>query len=308
MHFTRSVLIALALVPFSFGASREIVQMQRDLALLQDQVKTLQSTVDTRLATLTTLIQQALDASNKSNTSLAVLESGLKDRLSQQLSAPMTGVSTKVEQMGTEFQGVRENVSAMNETLSKVQAQLIDLNNAVKVLQTPAAPPPATGSAPGTLGAPPPGGMAAAGPPSGLSAQQLYDSAMRDRSGGNADLALQGFQEYLKWFGTSDLAPSAQFYVGQIYYDKGDFDNAVKAFDTVLERFAENNRTAEAMYMKGMSLLKSGQRTQAGQEFLNVIQKYPNSGVAPNAKVQRKALGLSVPGSAAAKPAARRRR
>jgi tol-pal system protein YbgF len=131
---------------------------------------------------------------------------------------------------------------------------------------------------------------------------------MRDRSGGNPDLALQGFQEYLKWFGTSELAPSAQFYVGQIYYDKGDFDNAVKAFDTVLERFAENNKTAEAMYMKGMSLLKSGQRTQAGQEFLTVIQKYPNSGVAPNAKVQRKALGLSVPGSAAAKPAARRRR
>ena len=108
--------------------------------------------------------------------------------------------------------------------LSKVQAQLIDLNNAVKVLQAPLLLRRLLRRSSRHLGGPPPGGAAAAGPPAGLSAQQLYDSAMRDRSGGNPDLALQGFQEYLKWFGTSELAPNAQFYVGQIYYDKGDFD------------------------------------------------------------------------------------
>ena len=74
----------------------------------------------------------------------------------------------------------------------------------------------------------------------------------------------------------------------------------MKAFDTVLEQFAENNRTAEAMYMKGMSLLKSGQRTQAGQEFLNVIQKYPNSGVRPMRKSSARRW-------ASASPAARQR-
>lgn len=294
LHKTAVILLAAASMGFA-APSKEMVQLQRDIAQLQDQVRQLQSAMSERLAAMTTLMQQALDTSSKTNTSVAVLESGLRDRLSQQLSAPITSVSGKVDQMSNEFQTVRENVSAMNETLAKVQAQLVDLNSAVKILQAPAAPPP---------GALPPAGSAAvpSGPPAGMSAQQLYQSAMTDRSRGNFDLAVQGFQEFLKWFGSTELAPNAQFYLGQIAYDKNDFPTAIQAFDAVLEKYGENNKSADASYMKGMSLLKSGQRTQAGQEFLNVIQKYPNSEVAPKARSQRAALGLSVPKASAAPP------
>jgi tol-pal system protein YbgF len=306
MHqLSRPAVILLAAASLAFGApSKEMIQLQRDIAQLQDQVRQLQGAMNERLVALTTLVQQALDTSSKTNTSVAVLESGLRDRLSQQLSAPITSVSTKVDQMSTEFQGVRENVSAMNETLAKLQQQLVDLNSAVKILQAPPAPPPGAASG---IGAP--GSGAPTGPPAGMSAQQLYQNALADRSRGNFDLALQGFQEYLKWFDNTELAPNAQFYVGQIAYDKTDFPAAIEAFNLVVEKYGENNKSADATYMKGMALLKSGQRTQAGQEFLTVIQKYPNSEVAPKARTQRQALGLSVPKAAApTKPAARRKR
>ena len=131
---------------------------------------------------------------------------------------------------------------------------------------------------------------------------------MKDRTGGNFDLALQGFEEYLKYFANTELAPNAQFYIGQIYYDKNDFPSAIRAFDTVLEKFPENNKTPDAMYMKGMALLKSTQRNAAAQEFLTLIQKYPNADVTPKARQQRKALGLSVPSAAAPAAAKRTRR
>jgi len=307
-QFFKPALILLTTSSLAFAApSKEIIEIQRQLLQIEDQVRQLQSATNERLAAMTTLLQQALETAGKTNTSVAVLESGLRDRLSQQLSAPITTVSNRVETMSNEFQAVRENVSAMNETLTKVQAQLVDLNNAVKVLQAPPAPPPPAG---GPGGGGPPGtatGGPASGPPAGMSAAQLYQSATADRSRGNVDLALAGFQEYLKWYGTTELAPNAQFYIGQIYYDKADFANAVRAFDTVLEKYGENNKSADATYMKGMALLRAGQRTQAGQEFLTVIQKYPNSEVAPKAKTQRQALGLSVPTAAAPKkPAASR--
>ncbi len=307
MHqLSRPAVILLAAASLGFGApSKEMIQLQRDIAQLQDQVRQLQSATNERLAAITTLLQQALETSSKTNTSVAVLESGLRDRLSQQLSAPITGVSTKVDQMSTEFQSLRENVSAVNETLAKMQQQLVDLNASVKILQAPAPPPPGSGTPPAGFGA------AAGGPPAGITAQGLYQSALTDRSRGNFDLAMQGFQEYLKWFGDTELAPNAQFYIGQIAYDKNDFPGAIQAFDTVLEKYGDNtNKSADAMYMKGMALLKSGQRTQAAQEFLTVIQKYPNSEVAPKARTQRQALGLSTPKTAAApaKPAARRKR
>ena len=71
-----------------------------------------------------------------------------------------------------------------------------------------------------------------------------------------------------------------------------------KAFDAVLEKYPDNNKTADATYMKGMALLKSGQRNEAAKEFLNVITNYPNSEVSLKAKTQRRALGLSVPTAA----------
>ena len=298
MQVTKPALIALLAAPALFGApAKEIVQIQRDIALLQDQVRSVQQSMDERLVRLTTLVEQALQSASKTNTSLAVLESGLRDRLSQQLAAPITGVSTKVDQMSTDFQSVRESVADMNERMSKIQAQLVELSNTVRTIQSPPPPPPATGG--------PADAATASGPPAGISPTQLYESAMRDRSSGQFDLAMQGFQEYLKWFSNTELAPNAQFYVGQIFYDKNDFRNAIQAFDTVLEKFPENNKTPDAMYMKGMALLKDGQKTQAGQEFLTVIQKYPTSEVATKARTQRRALGLSVPG---ASPAATKRR
>jgi tol-pal system protein YbgF len=282
MQVWKPILFTLCASSLAPAASREIVELQRDMASLTQQVRTLQTTLDERLAAINTLVERTLDSVNKTNTSMTVLENGLRERLSQQLSAPVAGMSSRMDQMGTDFTAVRESLADLNERMAKMQAQIADLSNTVKVLQSPAAPPP--------LGS-------TSGPPPGMSSNQLFESATRDRSSGNLDLAMQGFQEYLKWFGNSDLAPSAQFNVGQIQYDKGDFKAAVDSFDAVLERFPENNKTADAMYMKGMALLKAGQRNEAGKEFLSVIQKYPTADVTAKARAQRRALGLSVPAS-----------
>lgn len=297
MKYTRLLAVSLlSTAALTAAPAREIVDLQRDVAALQEQVRTLQRTLDERMASLATLVQQNLDTSGKSNTSLAVLENSLRDRLAEQqktLVAPVAGMAAKMDQMASEFSAVRESVADLSERMNKVQLQLVDLNNTVKVLQAPAAPPP-----PVTGGNGADAGTGTATPPPGLSAQQLYDSARRDASGGNVDLALQGFQEYLKYFGTTELAPSAQFNIGQIYYDKADYTNAIQAFDTVLERYRDNPKTPDAMYMKGMALLKSNRQNEAGREFLTVIQKHPTAPAATKARAQRKALGLNVPAPA----------
>lgn len=264
--------------------NKEHLAIQRDIAQLQEQVKALESTLTERMIQLDTLLKQSLDQSTRTNATLAVIENNFRDRLDRQatnLAGPVAALGSKLDQMAAEFQTLRESVSDLTAQMAKLQAQLVDITNTLKVMQAPPSPP---GPAPSS------------GPPQGVSAQQLYDNARRDQMSGNFDLALQGYQEFLKWYGNTELAPNAQYHIGEIYYFKGDLDNALKAFDAVLERYPENNKTPDAMYMKGMTLLKSGQRTEAGREFLNVIQKYPRSEVAQKAREQRKALGLSVPG------------
>ena len=55
MSLSRVAIVFFALSPFAFGASKEIMELQRDVALLQDQVRNLQSALDQKVGSLLTL-------------------------------------------------------------------------------------------------------------------------------------------------------------------------------------------------------------------------------------------------------------
>ncbi len=299
------LVVLLALTPLAaFGQKKEIVELQRDVALLQDQIRTLQRTQDEQLAQIKLLVQQALDASSKANTSMAVLQSGLTERMGEQAKnvvAPMQGVSTKVDQLADEFRSVREAVADLSARMGKLDARLTDINNAVATLRNPVPPPSGDGTTPqASL----PGGSPS-GPPPGTSAEATYQNAYRDMQGGQMDLALQEFSDFLKYFPNTELAPNAQFYIGDLYLRKGDTAKAIAAFDAVLERYSENPKTPDARYMKGRALVQAGKPTAAAQEFRELIKRYPDKDISGKAKSQLKALGYSTSSS---KPAARRRK
>lgn len=127
-----------------------------------------------------------------------------------------------------------------------------------------------------------------------MQAETTYTNAYRDFSGGKYDLAMQEFADYLKYFGTTEFAPNAQFYIGQIYYNKHDYDNALQAFDAVLERYSSGNKTADAHYMKGQCLMQLGRNDAAAKEFRDVYTRYPDTDLAAKAKARLRDLGLSV--------------
>ena len=116
---------------------------------------------------------------------------------------------------------------------------------------------------------------------------------MRDRLGGNGDLALSGFTDYLKYFGNTDLAPNSQFYIGELYYSKGDMDAALRAFDTVLEKYPDNNKTPDAMFMKGKVLVKMSERDEAAKQFRELRKRYPTHDLSAKALAELRAMGLS---------------
>ena len=309
MSLSRTVLVFFALSPFVFGASKEIVELQRDVALLQDQVRTMQRSMDEKLSAMQTLLQQTLDSANRTNTAVAVMQSKFNDALKQQqdsVTAPVASVGQKLEQMSEDFRAVRESVLDMNTRMGKLDAKMADLQRAIEILRNPpAAPPPVdgSGSSPsgGATGSQPP-----AAPPPGMQADTTYTNAFRDYKTAKYDLAMQEFSDYLKYFGTTQLAANAQFYIGDIYYRKQDFENAVQAFDAVLEHWSDNNKTPDAHYMKGMSLFQMGKRDAAAREFRDVYSRYPDSDVAGQARARLKEMGLST-GAPAAAPKGRKR-
>ena len=186
MKLMRPAVVALALLPASlFGASKEMVQLQRDVALLQDDVRSLQRSLDEKMSALRTLVEQTLAAAAKSGTSVAVLESGIRDRMLEQqksLTAPVVNMGAKIDQMSADFQTLRESIADLTERMNKMQTQLVDLNNTVKVLGAPPAPPPSGSIAPGGFSSAPSG--APAGAPAGSPAGHVCQKRIRKRIAG----------------------------------------------------------------------------------------------------------------------------
>lgn len=316
--FRRVCVLVLAVSPVvALAASKEIMELQRDVALLQESVKQLQQSQDRQLAALTELVRQSLESSGKSNTSMAVMERTLQQSLQDlqsKVMTPVAGLSSRMDGVSNDVRSLQQAVSDLTASIEKIQAQLTDLNNAVKVMQAPAAQPPGQGQgAPGGFGgpggAPMAGGTTPASQAPCMPAGELYNAANRDRMGGKLDLALTEYQDYLRCYGNTELAPNAQFYIGSIHYTQGDYPTALHDFDTVLEKYPDNNnKMADAFYYKGLALVKMNQRTNASEEFVQLIQRFPSSPLASQACSQLTAMGKHCPTGAASRTTAKKKR
>src|SRR5438270_2279207 len=152
MRFKHSLVLATLLLTAGrgFAASKEMQELQRDVAQLQDQMRTLQSGFDTKMAALQVLVQQALEAANKANTTATVLSSSVNesvDRALKERLTPIAGVTAKVDNIGNDVSDVRNSMADLTAQINKLQSQINDINNAVKLCQSPAAAPPPAGGA-----------------------------------------------------------------------------------------------------------------------------------------------------------------
>lgn len=288
--------LVLAVSPAAFAQKREMQELQRDIAILQDEMRTAIKSQNDKIAGIEAMLKTTLDQINATNRAVTVLDSNLRSRVEASVVKPMAGVGAKVDGLQEDFRYVRETVAELSSKMSKIQSQVADLDNVIRTMQAPPAPPGgAAGAAPSASSA-----------PQGVTAQSLYQDAMRDKSAGNNDLALRQFNDYLGWFGTTDLAPNAQYYIGEIYYNQRENEKALEAFDAVLERYPKNAKTNDARFMKARSLVRIGKRTEGAEEFRAIIADAPNSELARRSRDELKALGLSS-GSAPARPSGRKR-
>jgi len=297
-----ALLLMLPAVLPVFAANKEMQELQRDVALMQEDIRQLQRSFDKQMATLQTISQQTLDTTNRTQNSMSVLDRTMGDQIRGQMStgmAPIAGLGTRIDQVSTQVQTLADAVQALNSSLQQIRAQIGDLKTAMQAMQTPATPPPpapgidTTGGAPGpTVGGPQ--GMANNSIPP-VPADTLYQNAIRDRDTGKPDLALAEFRDFIKYYPTSDLASNCQFYIGMIHYSRNEFEDAVKDFDAVLERYPKGNKTPDAFYYKGVALVKMGRSRDARKEFTSVIQQYPRTDAADKARSQMKVLGFNTP-------------
>jgi tol-pal system protein YbgF len=273
---TLAATLLLSTLP-AFGASKEIIQLQTQVQQLQEQMSAMKQSFDERMGVMKNLIEQNTDAANKTTAAITALQSTLQKQQGD--------AAGKVDQLSGQIQALNDTMDELKVRLAKVSKQLEDMQSAQQSLA--AQQQAAQAQAQAAAQAPPP--------------DVLYANALRDYNGGKNDLASQEFSDYIKFYPNTDLAGNSYFYLAELQFRAGNYQQAVANYDQVLQNFPSGNKAAAAQLKKAFALIEMGQKDDGVQELRHLIQRYPRTNEATQARERLRKLGASAAG---AKPGA----
>src|SRR5271170_2150453 len=267
--------IFVATIP-AWGVSKEMVQLQTQVQALQDQMTQMQQSFDERMGVMKNLMDQNTDSMNKVTTAITALQGSL-EKLQNENGA-------KVDQLSGQIQALNDSLDELKARLAKVSKQLEDVQAAQQNQAAAQAAQQAQQQA-----------LAQAPPP-----DVLYNNALRDYNAGKNDLATQEFSDYIRFYPTTDLAGNAYFYLAEIGFKQGNYQAAAKNYDQVLQNFPTGNKAPSSDLKKGLALIELGQKDDGIAELRHVIQRYPRTNEALQAREKLKKLGVSASGTTTA--------
>ena len=262
------LILWLSLAP-AFGASKEMIQLQTQVQQLQEQMTGMQRSFDERMGIMRNLIEKDTDSVNKVAAAL--------NNLQQTLQTQQQGEGSKAEQLSGQIQALNDTMDEIKVRLAKVTKQLEDMQAAQQSFAAQQASQQQQQQA-----------LAQAPPP-----DVLYNNALRDYNGGKNDLATQEFSDYIKFYPNTDLAGNSYYYLGELQFKQGNYQQAVQSYDQVLQNFPSGNKAASAQLKKGFALLELGKQDEGVSELRHLIQRYPHSPEALQARERLRKAGVS---------------
>jgi tol-pal system protein YbgF len=310
------------LSPAPLGAvAKEIVELLAGVNQLQQGQRDMQSSIDTKMTEMRTLVQQETDNSNKLNASINGMTKTLQDMQANN--------STQLSAASSSVEGVSSNVTELQGRLTKMSQQLADLQNALQGIDakvtalsqpanptggqavvTPGAPgnmpatdpgmnPAATAPAPLTM-APivntPPSGNAGRAPAgsSAPSGETLYNNALNDVLTRKYDLAKQEFRDYLKYYPTGPYVSNAYYYLGEVDRTEQHYDEAIDNYTIVISKYPDSFKLPSAYFQRGVAYLAINKKTQGIADLRAVVRRFPHTEEEGSARDRLKALGVPV--------------
>ena len=249
----------------AWSVSKEMVQLQASVDDLKAQMTQMKQSFDERMGIMKNLMDQNTDTMNKVGSAVNSLQGLIQKQQGDS--------ATHGDQLSGQIQALNDSIDELKARLAKVSKQLEDMQSAQQSLAAQQAQQ----------------AQQAAAPPPDV----LYNNALRDFNAAKNDLAVQEFRDYIKYYPNTDLAGNAYYYLADIEYRQGNYQQAAKDYDEVLQNFPSGNKAAAAQLKKGFALIELGQKDDGVNELRHVIQRYPRSPEATQAQDRLRKLGVT---------------
>jgi tol-pal system protein YbgF len=139
---------------------------------------------------------------------------------------------------------------------------------------------PAAASAAAPAAAPP----AVATTPATESEARAYEAAQGQRRIGNFQGAIAAFQAFIDQYPKSVLAPRAQYWIGDSYYNLRDFKSSITAQQKLIANYPGTSSVPDALLNMASSQIELGDIAGARRTLDGIVTRYPTSDAAQKAK------------------------
>lgn len=215
-----------------------------DMQLLQDELRSLRSTVarsDTAQRTQTDSLLRVIE---RANDSLRVL--------SARVLAFQGTVGTELRSMGDQLITIQELTGQSQRRIQELRASMEARAEAATAADTTQ---PAAGPGPA----------------------QLFQAALDQLRRGSYATARAAFQQLLTQYPDYEDAPAAQMYVGETFAQERNQFAADSVYQLVVKNYPRSNQAPTALYKRALLLRDAGRTQQMRALLQRVVREYPRS-------------------------------
>ncbi len=111
-----------------------------------------------------------------------------------------------------------------------------------------------------------------------------FNLAYNDYLNGKYDLAVAGFQRFVKDFPGTSLTPNAYYWLGESSYQQKDYVHAMQSFEYLSTEYPGNEKVPAALFKLGLAAGETGDLAKSKKNLKRVIEEFPTSDEAKLAK------------------------
>jgi len=121
-------------------------------------------------------------------------------------------------------------------------------------------------------------------------AGNLYKDAYETFQRGDLEGGRRKFEAFLKQYPNMELSDNAQFWIGETYFLRKDFERAILEYEKVIVKYPEGDKVSSALLKQGLAFLELGDKTNARNLLKRVVDRYPQTEQADIAKKKLETL------------------
>ena len=273
-----ALLCAGAVVPTASGQKQLILQLQRDLALMHDELRQTREVTASQLAALEARLQESAEKQDRLLAVQGDLERRLRS-LDSALTDPVRSTSAQVSSLTEQFSALRAAVEEIGSTVDRIHDDARDIKTHLT-------------TAPISMD----GEEGAETDISAVNASEaIFEGGLTDYLRGEIKDARGQFLDSLALYPTHPRAAEAQFYLAETYYADADYEEAIRQYEQVYERHPLSSLAPDSLYKQGMAYEQLRDRDAAIKLYEQLMRRFPESNVSGLARSQLNSLESSKP-------------